>query len=123
MRRPFLAVIFFIYTSNASAEVSDIGCQEADGVNNCARFTIHKVIKTSACNFRFSINRQDITGWKKRTDPSDADFSRIKKVVSEDWHTVDCCKSIIDGQNSYQDTPAWSNPRAVWNEVCRHASK
>ena len=113
-----LALCYSNYCLPATA--SDIGCQEADGINNCARFTVKSVKKIGPCEINFLINRQDLKNWKRATDPSDRAFNGIAKKV-EGGHSADCCKDKLDGQNNYDTSPAWSNPRAVWSEVCRRA--
>jgi hypothetical protein len=60
-----------------SAEASDVGCQEADGLNNCARFTVKSVKKIGSCEVKFLINRQDLRNCKRATDLSDAAFNGI----------------------------------------------
>ena len=125
MRTAIVIMFFFselcIAPSVASAapEFSDIGCQEADDINNCTRVTVNAIRTKNKCEVSFTVKSQELRNWKGQAGPLGADFEKSIPLVRHDEHTANCCKSLLDDENSYATTPQWGNPRGVWNAVCQ----
>jgi hypothetical protein len=116
---PCLLSILLYATVLCAEEYRVIGCQEADGINNCGRLTIKINKRLDECRASYSEFIQNMN-WKKKNYPMSSDFAKVKKL-KKGTSVADCCLRKINGFSVTNELDTFADGIRRFNAICNAA--